>query len=757
NDPVKGITALTRVGVTFTEQQKEQITQMVKAGNTAGAQKLIIAELNKEFGGSAEAARKAAGGMATLSMRWGEMKETVGEFVSQGLNKLSEFLGVLLDKSQPLVDVFVEFGQEIAVYYGKIMDLVEGLGLFGDKSEMATTLINFLTEAVKLMLMPMRVSIQIVGELIDGFVNLYNKSEMVRGVLGGLVNMVMTGFKTIKDNAIKYLSGVGDLIVGVFTLDTDRIKEGLGKTLDATADVVFKSGVRNAQAFVAGYNSNKDDFIVRKPKAEGGSDTKGAGDEVVTSRKEEAPGSSQKDLEKAAKAREAAAKKAKAAQDKLDQARLDAIKAQVAHEEKLEDLRIASIADKREREVAKINLDAHRKGQVVTGTEQEITAQLEQINEERQRKLQELADKYLAEGQAKSKEQLDQQLAGEEAAEAVREAQLQDQFEQAMISEQTRDQLVYEAKRASLQAKLELEEQYAGKSSAGTSKTTRELEKLDKDHNKQLTENTKKREEAKSQFIHMGLQTASSALQLTIDILGRDEAARKKNAGLIKAFTTAKILIDGVEEVSAIWKNANSSPLNILLPGAGTAMAIAQTAMAAVRTGFALSQVKGQQFAQGGATGGGMMLSPGLGSMAVNSMGNLMEMSGMAVGSNGKMIDSTGFAVAGIVHEDEYVIPKWMRQDPKVMAVENWLEARRLRGYAEGGATSDGGRQATAADLPLPGAPDAAVQERMLSVLERLDSRLGSVETWQRDLKVCLSLRELDDTQSLKKQVAFDN
>ena len=56
NDPVKGITALSRVGVSFTAGQKKQIKAMVEAGDTMGAQKLILAELNKEFGGSAEAA-----------------------------------------------------------------------------------------------------------------------------------------------------------------------------------------------------------------------------------------------------------------------------------------------------------------------------------------------------------------------------------------------------------------------------------------------------------------------------------------------------------------------------------------------------------------------------------------------------------------------------------------------------------------------------------------------------------------------------
>lgn len=53
NDPIKGVTALQRVGVSFTAQQKDQISAMVKSGHTMDAQKLILNELGKEFGGTA--------------------------------------------------------------------------------------------------------------------------------------------------------------------------------------------------------------------------------------------------------------------------------------------------------------------------------------------------------------------------------------------------------------------------------------------------------------------------------------------------------------------------------------------------------------------------------------------------------------------------------------------------------------------------------------------------------------------------------
>src|SRR6266542_3790061 len=63
NDPIKGMTALRRVGVTFTEQQIAQVKAMVKSGNLLGAQKLILRELTSEFGGSAAAQATSSGKM----------------------------------------------------------------------------------------------------------------------------------------------------------------------------------------------------------------------------------------------------------------------------------------------------------------------------------------------------------------------------------------------------------------------------------------------------------------------------------------------------------------------------------------------------------------------------------------------------------------------------------------------------------------------------------------------------------------------
>lgn len=75
NDPIKGVTALQRVGVSFTASQREQIKTLVESGNVLGAQKLILNELGKEFGGAAAA---AADPMAKAQVALKNLQETIG-------------------------------------------------------------------------------------------------------------------------------------------------------------------------------------------------------------------------------------------------------------------------------------------------------------------------------------------------------------------------------------------------------------------------------------------------------------------------------------------------------------------------------------------------------------------------------------------------------------------------------------------------------------------------------------------------------
>ncbi len=62
NDPIKGVTALRKVGVQLTEQQEKQIKKFIKSGDIMSAQKIILQELTTEFGKAGEAAGEGFGG-----------------------------------------------------------------------------------------------------------------------------------------------------------------------------------------------------------------------------------------------------------------------------------------------------------------------------------------------------------------------------------------------------------------------------------------------------------------------------------------------------------------------------------------------------------------------------------------------------------------------------------------------------------------------------------------------------------------------
>lgn len=121
NDPIQGISALSRVGVQFTDQQKKQIAALVQSGNLLGAQKIILEELRKEFGGVAEA------GVDTtdqLSVAFGELKRALGGPIIAFLDEAGPSLIALTDALKP---AFGSLGESISTALGAILPIAQPL------------------------------------------------------------------------------------------------------------------------------------------------------------------------------------------------------------------------------------------------------------------------------------------------------------------------------------------------------------------------------------------------------------------------------------------------------------------------------------------------------------------------------------------------------------------------------------------------------------------------------------------------------
>ena len=112
NDPIGGISALTRVGIQFTDQQKETIKSMVEMNDVSGAQGIILDELESQFGGVARAAADtASGSFVQMSNASGDLKESLGAIVSSGLHPFAEALTPIITDLADFISLQVTANQ----------------------------------------------------------------------------------------------------------------------------------------------------------------------------------------------------------------------------------------------------------------------------------------------------------------------------------------------------------------------------------------------------------------------------------------------------------------------------------------------------------------------------------------------------------------------------------------------------------------------------------------------------------------------
>jgi len=93
-NPIQGMSMLRRVGVIFSDSQKEVIKRMVEVGDTAGAQAKILEVVEKRYGGAAVAAGETFAGQV------GKAQVAVGNFYEDAGGKLAPILQNLM-KSFP--------------------------------------------------------------------------------------------------------------------------------------------------------------------------------------------------------------------------------------------------------------------------------------------------------------------------------------------------------------------------------------------------------------------------------------------------------------------------------------------------------------------------------------------------------------------------------------------------------------------------------------------------------------------------------
>lgn len=203
NDPAKGITALRRVGVAFTESQVKKIKALQKEGKLYEAQKIILAELNKEFGGSfAAQGDTTAGKVAKFTDAIDDLQRSLATAllptVSNVADALSEFLA-----DPAVVRGAEELGAEIGKMFSKenIQSGITALrGIFNTAREVAPvvaaaakTMGGFISAAVRAF---QSLPPEIQNLAIAGFAVNKLTGGLVTNIGGGLLSAVLRQLKS---------------------------------------------------------------------------------------------------------------------------------------------------------------------------------------------------------------------------------------------------------------------------------------------------------------------------------------------------------------------------------------------------------------------------------------------------------------------------------------------------------------------------------------------------------------------------------
>lgn len=234
NDPIKGLTALSRSGIQFTADQKAMITSMVEAGNVAGAQAIMLGELEKQFGGAGKAARDAAPGSDQID-KWREMQERIGELVLVMGERLvpvvDKILTAFLTLSPEMQTAVVGFAAvaaaigPVAFGIGTVISAVGAiLPLFAKLGFVLKALPVLFTAAgvaVRFMLGPIGLIITAVGLAYAAWKNWDKIEPIIRNLytavktwVGDKLNAIWDGVKARIDAVKGYFYDLYDAVVG---------------------------------------------------------------------------------------------------------------------------------------------------------------------------------------------------------------------------------------------------------------------------------------------------------------------------------------------------------------------------------------------------------------------------------------------------------------------------------------------------------------------------------------------------------------
>lgn len=595
---------------------------------------------------------------------------------------------------------------------------------------------------------PIGIIITVVGTLVAALANLYRTNENVRAGINALWDAAKTAFFGIKELAIAQLGGINELLVGIFTLDINKIKSGWSSITDSASE--FGSATVNAfkDSYVAGIESGNKEIIEKHQEG---------ADSVVSI--EEEKNNRLKETDKERKAR------LKKEQEERKRLQDDFAKKEVEAQKAYEDLQIALMDEGIEKKVAKLTLehqrsmaelDRHREEILANTatTEEQKGALLESYRIQEDLKDQEYRKKKseLEEEEHKRKLQNDLEKLTEE--EAIKGELIDQQFMNAINAEWQRNEARLNLDREFVARRLEILEKAGKGETAQAEKLRTALLRIDKEIADGKIAEAQRAEDFKYQIQQMGFEAARGFMQLGLELMGEEAKGRKNLATVMKAVEIGQITMQGIKEVQSIWAGAAT-----LGPIAGPIVGALQTGIAVARTGLAINKIRTAKYAKGGATGSGQLIDMMIGGDGTWRMPDGRSTRNVGSFAKGGPVGSASFGVIGEAGA-EWVGPNWMLRSPKYANIFGYLEAERRKAtpFAMGGATASGAPQISQNSSATQDLQQfMAMKEQFGEMRDVLEDIRSLLEAWPQQLRVVNDPRDILDGVRVLNEIEADS
>ena len=231
-DPIQGISSLSRVGISFTKDQEQFIKKMVETGDTVKAQGVILDILSGKFQGVGKAVSESVfGQLSKLKNTFLNLAEVIGgrlvPIIQPFVEKITNLLQNLQKSNPEVLDFAVKLGAVLAV----VGPVSIGIGL--------------LVSNISLLVNPITIGITLLAGLTSGLDYLAKKFQFVSTIINGFNTILFSMLGALGkyiELTIEFgstLVKVGSIVSDTFGLEkVSKFGEGVSKTLEDVSKAV---------------------------------------------------------------------------------------------------------------------------------------------------------------------------------------------------------------------------------------------------------------------------------------------------------------------------------------------------------------------------------------------------------------------------------------------------------------------------------------------------------------------------------------